>query len=278
MTPEKQKRELDRCKNGHKDMTGEEYFFYNYFKIGGQLPNPRTYTKERFKKHKEAIEADRILWDTKVRRNRIHSGRLATTMKARAEFLAKFPLTPEEAFTTKSWFEKEVDNKSKEFWETVKVSLSKEELLNGGKPLSFLPNKLTQAQVDNFIKQWKDAVPIWKDNLVGPPIVTGTAGEIPNFEDRRNHPDFKGKEFCERCEMYPQYKDGFCASCIHSGEVSIVEKMKPLQYLNNFNMAMSQIEGLSSNEEKIEAYKDVWIKISKLLAKEGIDFKPKFKN
>ena len=53
------KEELLRCKNGYKDMSGEEYFFYNYFKINGKLPNKKTHPHKRFKEHREFLDLNK---------------------------------------------------------------------------------------------------------------------------------------------------------------------------------------------------------------------------
>lgn len=80
--------ELERCKNGYEDMSGEEYFFYNYFRINGELPNKEIYTREKFKEHQENIKS---LRETKFNQRYV-----------RKNSLTLYPFTIEESFKDNS--------------------------------------------------------------------------------------------------------------------------------------------------------------------------------
>lgn len=59
-------KEYLKCKNGTADMTGEEYFFYNYCRINGNLPDPGTYSPEKFQRYlEEAKKIKTIKWRRK---------------------------------------------------------------------------------------------------------------------------------------------------------------------------------------------------------------------
>lgn len=91
MSAEERAEELRRCKEGHKGMSGEEYFFLNYCYINGKLPTE--YTKEKFKEYQENIQTHRKMLITKHCR----PGPKMNYFQYQ-NFIAEYPLTEKEAF------------------------------------------------------------------------------------------------------------------------------------------------------------------------------------
>ncbi len=81
--------EYRRCKDGFEDMTGEQYFFYNYCKINGEAPIRRDSDDAFFKdfeNYKKNVGLKKVLWG---RRRHYISDK---------DMRFQYPLTPEEAF------------------------------------------------------------------------------------------------------------------------------------------------------------------------------------
>lgn len=84
--------EYQKCIKGTDEMTGEEYFYYNYFriKVNGKLvsPSPGSYTPEVFNQKKRNLEL----------KHKILSKRNSLREVRTLSFMKEFPYTPEEAF------------------------------------------------------------------------------------------------------------------------------------------------------------------------------------
>ena len=85
--------EFIRCKQGYKDMTGEEYFYYNYCYINGKLPIYRDLNKEIFE-----MNRDRYLVEAKRKRNYL-SKKPYTILEQK---MREQPISPEECFRLKN--------------------------------------------------------------------------------------------------------------------------------------------------------------------------------
>ena len=47
--------ELERCRNGVGDMSGHEYFYYNYFTVDGKRPAAGSYSGIDFSRYRDGI-------------------------------------------------------------------------------------------------------------------------------------------------------------------------------------------------------------------------------